>query len=630
MCGICGLINLNKKRIRKSDLVNFNKSFIHRGPDESGIYINKNIGLAMNRLSIIDLETGSQPMLSKDRNKVIVFNGEIYNFKSIKEKLQEKDYVFKTNSDTEVILNAYEEWGYECVKKFDGMFAFCIFDKKKSILFLARDSFGEKPLYYSRNKNKFIFCSELKAFFNLRDFESKLNMKSLSKYFFYGYVPAPDSFLRNVNKLLPSHYLVFDIKNKRLSVKEYWNISSSETVNLNKKIEKNLENLLAESVQRRLVSDVPLGIFLSGGIDSSLIVALLKLRDPKLKIKTFSIGFKEKAFDESRYSSYVARKFGTDHHMKILSSKEMIKIIDKLNFIVDEPISDPSIIPTYFLSNYTRNFVKVAIGGEGGDELFGGYPKYFMHPIADILSILPRPLLKMISYGVRLLPLNPNNTFFNYKVTRFFKHIKDDYEIRNQSWTSCFDINELKSLLIDFRTDGIFKPKEFWSKKYKGDKYNKLMYLDMRLMMNDMYLHKVDRASMANSLEVRTPFLNKELAELSFKIKFNDKVSFMKTKKITRKIAEKFFDKKFVYRPKKGFGIPLAKWLKEDLKDEVRKMFSEEKIKSQGLFNYNYVKQIIDDHIKGISDYSNKLWSLFVFQNWYDHYFGVNYEKESM
>ncbi|MCX5686714.1 MAG: asparagine synthase (glutamine-hydrolyzing), partial [Candidatus Omnitrophica bacterium] len=435
MCGICGYIHLDKsKRPNEAVLKNMMETLRKRGPDDEGVYLKDNVALGHRRLSIIDLETGHQPMSNEDGSITIVYNGEVYNFPELKDVLAKKGHVFNTHSDTEVVIHAYEEYGETCVKYFNGMFAFAIWDSRKNILFLARDRFGKKPLYYAVFDNQFIFGSELKALLKHPSVRKHIDVGALGQYLAYEYVPSPYSIFKNINKLEPASTLT--LKNGRIKTDHYWDLAFRRMDKFDPlEAEERLLKLLKESVRKRLISDVPLGVFLSGGIDSSSVVAMMaELVDPK-SIKTFSIGFKERSFDESSDARRVAEYFGTDHREEILSPDTMLDIFPDILDLLDEPFADSSIIPTYLVSKFTRQHVKVALGGDGGDELFLGYPSFLAHKINGYLNLVPAAVKKIpLKILARMTSASTEYMSTNFKARRFLRGLDFPEDVRHQVW----------------------------------------------------------------------------------------------------------------------------------------------------------------------------------------------------
>jgi len=616
VCGIAGFIGQGDKDILEKMTNTLNR----RGPDASGFFIKDDVFLGHRRLSIIDLQTGGQPMFNEDKTIAIVFNGEIYNFQNLKKELGNGHH-FKTNSDTEVIIHGYEEWGESIFEKLEGMFALAIWDSKEKKLILARDKFGEKPLYYFHNPLCFAFASELKALMPHPLFKKEIDFSSLSKYFFFEYIPSPRTIFKNIRKLEPASFLI--LKNNRVETRPYWQIKFGNPKNSTFKNEKpalkELENQINQAVKERLISDVPLGVFLSGGIDSGTIAYFAQKNSLK-PIKTFSIGFEEKSFDESKWARLVSKRLGAEHCEKIFSQKEMYELIPEVFSQLDEPLADASILPTYLLSKMTKEKVTVALGGDGGDEFWMGYPTFAAHKIFSLFNILPNIIKKDLSkFLASFLPISHKNFSLDFKINKFLDGAgaKDDI-LRNQIWLSAFSPEEVSQLLnIHPRFEEIEKIKK---DNTGNSKWQKLIYAYAKHYMAEDILVKVDRASMMNSLEVRSPFLDHKLVNFINNLPDNLKFRNLSGKYLLKKLMAKHIGKDIVYRKKKGFGAPTAEWLAGDLKNELKELLSEEKIKKQGIFNCAYVQKIMKEHFEKRRNHRQKLWSLFVFQKWYERW----------
>lgn len=625
MCGITGYFGEGNEGILRK----MTCSLEHRGPDDQGLYIEGNLGLGHRRLSIIDLKTGHQPVFNEDRTTVLIFNGEIYNFQELRKELINKGHKFYTQTDTETIVHLYEEKGESFLKELNGMFALALWDKKKSKLILARDRLGQKPLYYSLSGNSLIFGSELKSILEYSYIEKELDYESLAKYLIYEYVPAPHSILKNIYKLGPGEYLTY--KDDKIEVRKYWDIEfnlKSESQDFKLTL-KELDRKLEEAIKIRLVSDVPLGVFLSGGIDSSSI-AYYAQKNSSQKIKTFSIGFTDKSFDESKYARQAAKFLGTEHYEQVLEPKDCLELIPQTADFLDEPLADASIIPTYLLSRFTREKVTVALSGDGGDELLMGYPTFQAHKLAGFYQKIPLFLRnKGINSFVNNLPASLNNISFDFKLKRFISGFampagRQEYppEIRNQIWLGSFDPRQFKNLLApqiyqEIQPNSHFEDIDNYLKIVKGEQLeNRLIYLYLKNYLQDDILNKTDRASMANSLEVRAPFLDYNLVEFINSLPSNYKLRGWQTKYILKELMKDKLPKNIVCRSKKGFGMPVAKWIRNDLKEFVLELLEEKKIKNQGIFNYIYIKQLLQEHFSGRKDNRKLIWTLIVFQMW--------------
>ncbi len=613
MCGICGILNKKEEKINFEILKKMNETLKRRGPDDEGFYIEDNIGLAMRRLSIIDLEGGKQPIFNEDKSICVIFNGEIYNFVELREELIKKGHFFKTKSDTEVIVHLYEEKGENFPEYLNGMFAIALWDKRKKKLILTRDIAGEKPLYYGDFNDFFIFASELKAILANPLIKREIDLKVLNLYFTLEYVPSPYSIIKNIKKLKPGHTLIYE--NEKIKIKPYFKFEK-------KKIEKKdlldyLDEIISDSVKIRLRSDVPLGIFLSGGIDSSTVTYYARKHSDL--VKTFNISFKEPSFDESRFAKKVAFYLKTEHFEEAFDENKMLEILPEVFDFLDEPFADASILPTYLLSKYTRNFVKVALGGDGGDELFGGYPTYFSHKIMEIYNFFPFYLKIFFSFIGKNLPVSYSNFSFDFVVKRFLEGEGFNIWKRHLVWMGAFSEEEKRKLFKDFLyPDSFFNLEEFVENtvSFYPKNLNDLLKFDFKTYLSEDVLFKVDRASMAASLEVRAPFLDRRIIEFAFSINSDKKLKYFKTKVILKKLMKNKLPPEIIKRGKKGFGIPVAKWIKGPLKGEFMDIIEEE----DEILNKKFVKKLFDEHIKGKKDNRKKLWTIYVFLKWKKNY----------
>ncbi len=618
MCGITGFSGKGTK----DDLSNMVSSIRHRGPDAKGQFLNDKVALGHARLSILDLSlSGAQPMFNQDKEVGIVFNGEIYNFLELKTELEGLGYVFKSTSDTEAIIYLYKEFGEECFKKMNGMFAIAIYDFKKNKLILARDRMGKKPLYWSLFGDTLIFGSELKALMVHPLFTKEIDLESINKYLQYDYIPSPHTIFKGVSKLEPANYLIFE--KGKIKKQEFWRMDFIESdISFNDAITE-LDRRIDKSTASRLMSDVPLGIFLSGGLDSST-VAYYAQKNSKEKIKTFSIGFKEASFDESKYARQVADHLGTDHYEKILSAKDSLDLIPNIADIIDEPLADASIIPTYLLSKFTREKVTVSLGGDGGDELFAGYPTFQAGQLVDLYEKIPGGLRRRIEKIINKMPASDKNFSLGFKLKKFIDGLSGDRNHLHQRWLGSFGRAERADLFKKDVWDKLRNKNEFEDlERYIGevqadDERNKVLYLYMRTYMMDQVLVKVDRASMANSLEVRAPFLDINVVEFANSLPYSYKYRNFKTKYILKKLMEDKLPKNIVYRSKKGFGIPLGKWLKEDLREFCNTVLSKNNNDKIGLFNFEYIDKLKNEHFSGQKDNRKLLWNLLALFLWHE------------
>ena len=618
MCGIAGFVGKGSV----NDIESMRSAIEHRGPDANGIYYKDGVGLAHTRLSIIDVSSsGNQPMWNEDMTAAIVFNGEIYNFRELKEELfLEKSRVFKSKTDTEVILSLYDQYGEKCFEKLNGMFAIAIYDFRLNKLILARDRFGKKPLYWGIFDGTLMFGSELKALFKHPLFKKEIDLKSLNKYLTYEYVPTPDSIFKGVHKLEPASYMSFS--GGEIKKKIFWNtafdtknISIPQALNI-------LEDELEKSVKRRMVSDVPLGIFLSGGIDGSA-VAYYAQKNSKEKIKTFSIGFKEKTFDESGYAKQVSDFLGTEHHSKILSAEDLLEVIPRIGEVLDEPIADAAVIPTLVLSEFAKEQVTVVLGGNGGDELFAGYPTFQAEKFASLYSIIPTFIQNFIGRIVSFMPVDDTYFSFRFKAKKFTEGFWVDKKYRHQTWIGGFTKKDREKLFRKEVWDELKNVNEYeeidnYFKEVESASWgNKLLHLYQRTYLMDEVMAQVDRASMFHALEVRAPFLDFVLADFVNSLPYSYKIKGFTTKYILKKLMKGKLPQNIIDRPKKGFGIPLTSWLKNELKGFCNEVLNEKDIKVGGFFDFDYVRTLKEDHFSGKEDNRKLLWTLLVFQLWY-------------
>jgi asparagine synthase (glutamine-hydrolysing) len=637
MCGIAGIVNLHNTPVEESVVRSMTDRMRHRGPDDGGVQIASGppasglcAGLGHRRLSIIDLSPlGHQPMTNEDRSVWITFNGEIYNYKALRQDLISKGHRFRSGTDTEVIIHGYEEYKETICEKISGMFAFGIWDASTGSLLLARDRFGKKPLYYRHTDQGLAFASELKCFLSLPGFIPELDLHSLSRYLAYEYVPVPHSIYKGVNKLPPGACLVY--KGAQPSIKQYWDVTfdAGSAVRMSMAdAEHALLELLKKSVEKRLMSDVALGAFLSGGIDSSAVVALMtEIVDSRL-VKTFSIGFEDKSFDESQYARMIAGQFKTDHHEKTFTVADMFNILPQVWDFLDEPFADASVLPTYMLSKFTRETVTVALGGDGGDELFAGYDPFLAHRLANAYTTcIPGWFTNaIVSPLVSALPVSTRNMSLDFRMKQFLKGVAFLPSVRNQVWLGAFPQYQQKKVFSQDALDALggFDVYEDIRRSREGRRFrdwvDEITFMYERFYMGEDILTKVDRASMAVSLEVRTPFLDLEFSEFANSLPSRFKLHGLTRKFILKKALEKKLPREIIYRKKKGFGIPLTKWLRYDLRPMLEDLFSVDRMKSEGLFNVAYLRTLMNEHFDGRRDNRKQLWTLLMFEQWRNRY----------
>jgi asparagine synthase (glutamine-hydrolysing) len=627
MCGICGVVYSDREQHVDGDALKKMCDVItHRGPDDEGYYINQQVGLGMRRLSIIDLSTGKQPISNEDGQIWIVFNGEIYNHKDIREELESKGHQFKTKTDTEAIVHAYEEYGESCVQKLNGMFAFAIWDHQKNMLFLARDRIGIKPLYYLFDKNRLIFGSEIKSILQAGDIPKRIDLQALDHFLTFEFIPAPLSIFQDIKKLPPGHTLKF--QNNTTWVRSYWDVELKSNGKETFQIKKNLRELLQDAVKVRLMSDVPLGAFLSGGVDSSIIVALMAqvMEEP---VKTFSIGFEDSTYNELKYARLISEKFKTEHHEFIIKP-DAVELADSLVKFLDEPFGDFSIFPTYLVSKMAREYVTVVLSGDGGDELFAGYDSYIADKIAKkYYSRLPRQFRN--GFLTRLLDVVPPSSkkkgLIN-RAKRFVEGMKLPEDLHHTRWMIFLQQAEKEMLYNSDVKSGMreFDPYKFERSYFanvaynRNDEINKQMYVDLKMYLVDNILVKVDRMSMATSLEARVPFLDHRFVEFAATVPGNYKMQGVKTKVILKQAMEELLPDEVLYRGKEGFSIPIKNWLKKELKPLMIDTLAPEKLRREGFFNPVHVQKLIKQHLDGTENHSHRLWALIIFGRWYDLY----------
>lgn len=622
MCGIAGEFDLTGRREPDAGiLAAMNQSQFHRGPDEGDQFLAPGVGLAHRRLSIIDLASGQQPMFSEDRQLCIVYNGEVYNFRELADELRARGYQFRTHCDTEVILYAWDAWGEKCVERLRGMFALAIYDARKESLFLARDRFGIKPLFYSLlSDGRVIFGSELKVLKAHPDLPRRIDPTAIEDYCALGYIPEPRTIYRDANKLRPGHTLLLTRGRPVPAQREYWDIPFNPLPAASEAdLESELTARLREAVSVRLVSEVPLGAFLSGGVDSSAVVAMMAQlqEDP---VNTCAIGFDVAQFNETDYARSVAERYHTAHDERIVSSDDF-DLLDTLSSLYDEPYADSSAIPTYRVCQLARERVTVALSGDGGDEALGGYRRYRLHMQEERLrSALPlglrRPLFGALG---RLYPkLDWAPRVFRGKTT-FQALARDSAQAYLHSVSILRDEHRrdlfspaLKRELQGYSVHQVFN--EHAARCPSDDPLSLIQYLDMKTYLVGDILTKVDRASMAHSLEVRVPFLDHPLAEWVSGLPRDIKLRGSEGKYLLKKAMEPHLPKDVLYRPKMGFGVPLAKWFRGPLKDRLRRDLLAGGLADSGLFNADYLTRLVDEHQRGQRDHSAPLWTLLMFQ----------------
>jgi asparagine synthase (glutamine-hydrolysing) len=623
MCGINGIVSRNS--LNKNRIQTMNDLIIHRGPDDQGIYFDKSniVFLGMRRLSIVDVTNGSQPVYSDDKQVIIVFNGEIYNFKVLKEALIKKGITFKTNSDTEVILKLYENEGVTSFSKLDGMFAFSIYDQKINKLFLVRDYFGEKPLFYRSNDNEFIFASELKSIIGVSEQQPEISDIALNIYFKLTYIPAPYTIYRDIFKLEPNHFITVDCNSLSFNISEIkQDFKKYQILNKNEAIIKT-HDLVQKSVLSRSISDVPLGTFLSGGVDSS-IVSLCLAHQSASKIDTFSIGLENSLYNETDRSRKVASIINSNHNEIIINEGSLKKNIHEIILNFDEPFADSSALSSFVVSKEARKFVKVALTGDGGDEVFGGYNKYYIGKLNKIYTSLVPELMhnKILLAKDLVLRTSVDNRGKRFKLNKLLHSINYDNEFYFNIISLGFGENTLKTFLLDKLY--INKPLENYKVQFK---FNSNSIVDFRnidkvISLEGDMLVKVDRTSMLSSLECRSPFLNKEIWNFTNQLPDSYLINGWDKKHILKEAFKDYFPKGFLNKTKKGFGVPIGDWLRSNLKCELLEYSDKSFIEKQGIFNISAIEEMVDKHISGNFDSTFQIWTFFCFQLWYIKHYG--------
>ncbi len=604
MCGFVGYIN--KESDKKDNIKKMADLIAHRGPDSEGYYTDETIALGFRRLSIIDLNNGSQPIYNEDKTKVIIFNGEIYNFKELREDLEEKGHIFTTNTDTEVLLHGYEEYSEGILDKLRGMFAFVVYDVNTKEMFAARDFYGIKPFYYAVMGDTLFFGSEIKSFLIHPDFKKELNRKMLEYYLTFQYSPGKETFFKNVYKLLPGHYLKY--KDGDLEIKRYYELKlEPDDSKSYEEWRDGIKERLEDSVKAHKISDVEVGSFLSSGVDSSYIAASSDVD------KTFTVGFNNEKYSEISYAKDLSEKIDTENISKVITKEEYFKKLTKIMYYMDEPLADPSAIALYFVTKLASENVKVSLSGEGADEIFGGYNIYQESFVWPWYYKIPYPIRFAIG---KVAGIFPSHRGLNFLVRRG-KKLEDRF-VGN---AFIFDNKEINKLLSFKRETKGFQDltKEFYDKVSDKDSVVKMQYIDFNFWLIGDILLKADKMSMANSLEVRVPFLDKPLIEYARHLPTKYKVDKYKTKKIFRDIAHEKLESKVSDKKKLGFPVPIRVWMKDD---DVYMTIKNRFNGASKFFKVDKIIKLLDDHRAGKADNSRKIWTIYIFLLWYDVYFG--------
>ncbi len=625
MCGICGAYGLSDQELLKKMC----SAMMHRGPDDEGHYFDSDVMLGMRRLKVIDLATGSQPIYNEDRSVVVVYNGEIYNYMELRDELVKAGHIFKTNSDTETIVHLYEEYGDDFINRLRGMFAFALWDAERKRLILARDRIGIKPLYYYFKNGILLFASEIKSLLVYPEISREINYNALHDYLTFGYVPAPNTIFADIYKLLPGYMLLCE--DGKVTIKQYWDINNGDYKELSEYDENELSaqllRLMEESIRMHLISDVPLGVFLSGGTDSSTITALASEIFGR-PLKTFSIGFEDDYHNELYNAGLVAKRYRTEHHEFVVKPAH-IDLLEDILYYFDEPFADSSAIPTYFVSRCARGDVTVALSGDGGDEVFGGYGNYKADKIGLVYRRLPTFIKdKIIPFGIDKFIHETNYYSKGQQIRKVMNMANLPPEHGHIFWLSCFgedgkrELYKREEFKECLKHNSLDRYMTFFVDRNNNDFINKCIYTDIKTVLPDDYLTKVDRMSMANSLEVRVPLLDHKLVEFALCIPSKYKLRGLTTKYLLKKIMRDKLPKEIINGKKMGFSIPLAKWFTEDFSKLINEYLSKGIIQKRGYFNYDFVEFLSNDHFAGRKDNSKLLWTLICFEIWHRRYVG--------
>ncbi|MFC3094623.1 asparagine synthase (glutamine-hydrolyzing) [Alteromonas sediminis] len=624
MCGIAGFTQFSQKEGDADTLQKMGEAILHRGPDAGGVYIDDNVGLCHRRLSILDLsEAGNQPMFSADGNLVIVFNGEIYNFLELRAELEAEGVSFQSHTDTEVILALYAKEKAACVNKLNGMFAFALWDKKAQSLFIARDRLGKKPLYYFEDRGRFAFGSEIKAILTLENIPRDIRLDAVYDFFTYQYVPDPKSIFQHIHKLPAGHTMTITAEGK--TIEQYWDVSfARQRKDTEEQNQEALTALLRTATKQRMISDVPLGAFLSGGVDSSGVVAMMA-EQSETPVKTCTIGFTDKAYNEAEFARVIAQKYDTEHH-EFTVHQNVADSIEHIVSFFDEPFADPSLIPTFFVSELARQAVTVAVAGDGGDEMFAGYQKYttddienkwrqrvpefirksLFPPLAKVCGKIPGPVTQKANSLLTTLANDPAYGFF---IT--------NSQIKQATWDKLAKGDVFAKL-------GDYHPSTITIEAYQAcegpDHLSKILYTDIKTYLCGGILVKVDRMSMANSLEVRAPLLDYRVAEFAAALPSDQKYRDGEKKYILKEIFKPFIPESLLYRRKMGFSVPLARWFRDELKPLAYGYLFERTAGICDIFNMHEVEKVWSQHQSETYDHSAVLWSMLMYQMWFDNY----------
>jgi asparagine synthase (glutamine-hydrolysing) len=631
MCGIAGVVNTAAgQRIEAATIHRMCQAIVHRGPDDEGIFVKDGTGFGMRRLSIIDLAGGHQPVFNEDRSVWVVFNGEIYNYPQLRSELQARGHHLSTHSDTEVIVHLYEEMGRDCVHQLRGMFAFALYDERRRKLLIARDRLGEKPLHYAFDDQRLLFGSEIKSILAIAPELAQVDRQALRQYMQFGYIPDPATAFLDIKKLPPGYLL--ELENGKLSIRQYWDLPAYGTHSPASEEEclEQLEQRLGEAVKMRLIADVPLGAFLSGGADSSTIVALMA-RFSSGPVRTFSIGFRQKDFDETRYARLVAQKFGTEHHELILEP-DVVSSVETLTHSLEEPFGDASALPTYYVSCLARQHVTVVLSGDAGDEIFAGYDRYRV--------CLQDRAFPWITAGMRrvyrdhihqLVPRRTPGRSLSYSIALPWqeRYLEDISLQPLQRQMELFSEDFIQSAPGEETPFDVFR--EYLERAPAEDPLSRLLYLDSKTYLPADILTKVDRMSMLTSLEARAPMVDHVFLEWATGLAAPWKMRGGEQKYIFRKLAERLgVPRETLYRPKQGFALPLVYWTRHELKDLILTVLLDPRSLQRGYVNPRAVRQLLDEHFRGRRNHAGRIWRLLMFELWHRNYLEKLHAEDSV
>ena len=622
MCGINGLVYKNAENTDVQNIIEkMNQKIIHRGPDEDGFFVehldNKTIAFAMRRLSIVDLSTGKQPIFTEDKSKIIVFNGQIYNSEELKKTLIQKGFAFHTSSPAEVVLKLYEYFGLEAFKMLDGVFAFSIYDKILGKIFIARDFFGDKPLHYQHSEKGLIWASELKSIISVLDKKPEIDNTGLNLYFQLTYIPAPFTIYKGISKLESNSFIEYDVNTNALKIHEIHSEKIEKQQISFDEAKKNVRKLVEESVSSRSVSDVSLGAFLSGGVDSS-IISLCLSKQSDSKIDTFSIGFDKKSFDETEKSRLVANLIGSNHHEFVISEKDLTSHLDEILLNFDEPFADSSALPSYIVASKTADYVKVALTGDGGDEVFGGYNKYLIGGINQkYTSLVPRFLHQsVLKVANALTKQKGDERGLKFKVRKALNSIDYDHSFFYNIIKLGFTDKEMSIYLNE--KDRVKNPLAYYQQKIPNPKnLTDFRNVDKMISLEGDMIVKVDRTSMLASMECRAPFLTREIWNYTLSLPDEYLLKGNNKKMILKKAFENEFPEQFLEKSKKGFGVPVGDWLRQGMRSELLSYIDDKFLEEQDVFDIQNIKKIVLNHLNSVEDNSFKIWTFYCFQKWY-------------